>query len=100
PSEINNTVAHSGGPTSTISWTDPPGQYNVYRGSKAAGATPWVFNQTCFASHTSASSSIDSDPLATGAADFYLVTRVAGCGESSPGNKSNGQPRPNPNPCP
>jgi FG-GAP repeat/FG-GAP-like repeat len=87
------------GSATTISWSDVPGPYSVYRGTKLGGP-PWAYNQTCYASHIAASSATDSQTPATGSMFFYLVTRFDACGESIPGQDSSGQPRPNPSPCP
>jgi hypothetical protein len=100
PPVINNSVTLVGdGSGTTISWTDPPGLYNVYRGLRS-GSSPWAYNQTCHASHVAGSSATDSENPTIGAMFFYLVTRVDACGESIPGESSGGQPIPNPNPCP
>jgi hypothetical protein len=83
----------------TISWTDLPGPYSVYRGTKSGGS-PWAYNQTCHDSHIAATSATDSESPPMGTTFFYLVTRVNACGESIPGRDSLGQPIPNPFPCP
>ncbi len=98
PAAVNNSVQFGGSGT-TITWTDPPGDYSVYRGTLTGGA-PWAYNQVCFDSHTSASSTTDATNPATGSMYFYLVTRYDACGESTPGSDSSGAPRPNPAPCP
>ncbi len=99
PPAINDSVQSMGTSPTMISWTDPPGVYNVYRGLTSAGV-PWAYNQTCFDSHTPASSTSDSATPALGTAFFYLVTRLDQCAESTPGDDSSGSPRPNPGPCP
>jgi hypothetical protein len=100
PAAINDSVSLvDGGSGTTISWSDPPGLYSVYRGTRSAGS-PWAYNQTCRDSHIAASSATDAENPSIGAMFFYLVTRVDTCGESIPGQDSGGQPIPNPAPCP
>jgi hypothetical protein len=82
-----------------LSWTDPPGLYSVYRGTKADG-DPWAYNQTCFDSHTASTSTTDLDTPPVDSIFYYLVTRVTACGESIPGTDSSGSPNPNALPCP
>jgi hypothetical protein len=100
PPVVNGSVRLAkGGPGTTISWTDPPGPYGVYRGTRSGGS-PWAYNQTCHDSHIAASSATDSEYPSIDTMFFYLVTRVDACGESIPGQGSSGQPNPNPSPCP
>jgi hypothetical protein len=98
PPAVNDTLAFDAAGT-TLSWNDPPGNWNVYRGSGTNG-TPWAFNQVCFDPHKATSSSTDASSPPLNTFFFYLVTRVNACGESSPGTDSAGNPRPNPAPCP
>jgi hypothetical protein len=98
PPAVNDTLAFDAAGT-TLSWNDPPGNWNVYRGSGTVG-TPWAFNQVCFDPHKATSSSTDASSPPLNTFFFYLVTRVNACGESSPGTDSAGNPRPNPAPCP
>src|SRR4029077_20888610 len=45
PAELNQSLALSdGGGATTISWSDPPGDYSVYRGTRTEGS-PWSYNQ-------------------------------------------------------
>jgi len=100
PPAVNGSVSLVGdGSGTTISWTDAPGPFSVYRGTRSGGS-PWAYNQTCHDSHVAASSATDSENPAIGGVFFYLVTRVDACGESIPGQDSGGQPNPNPSPCP
>ena len=100
PPAVNGSVRLAGNESATtISWTDAPGPYNVYRGTRSGGS-PWAYNQTCHDSHIIASSATDSGNPSIGSVFFYLVTRVDACGESIPGQDSGGQPNPNPSPCP
>jgi hypothetical protein len=82
----------------TISWSDPPGLYNVYRGENGA-AGPWQYNQTCLASHVAGSSAQDTEIPGEGQFFFYVLSRVDACGESSLGTDSSGLERPNLSPC-
>lgn len=95
--EVNQSVriTRSGGTTS-ITWTDSPGPFNVYRGTRSGS---WSYNQVCLASSVAAPPVIDTSPPAAGLA-FYVVTRRSSCGESIPGRDSSDAPEPNPHPCP
>ncbi|HKQ96902.1 MAG TPA: hypothetical protein VJV75_03390, partial [Candidatus Polarisedimenticolia bacterium] len=98
PTPLNDTIGFATDST-TLSWSDPPGNYNVYRGSFANGAA-WSYNQTCLDPHTAASSTVDPAVPPLGSMFFYLVSRDTPCGESGLGSNSAGVPRPNPSPCP
>src|SRR5258705_1217890 len=98
PSSINDSVRVDKTPTdTTITWTDPPGFYNVYRGSNGAG--PWAYNQICLSTSLSGTSAQDTDVPLPGQLFFYVVSRVDTCNESSLGTDSSGTDRPNPNAC-
>jgi hypothetical protein len=100
PPAVNDSVRLVGdGSGATISWTDLPGPYSVYRGTRSGGS-PWAYNQTCHDPRINASSAADSENPLIGTMFFYLVTRLGACGESIPGQDSGGQPNPNPFPCP
>jgi hypothetical protein len=101
PTAVNGSIrlGRDGSGTTTINWTDSPGPYSVYRGTRSGGAS-WAYNQTCHDPHIAASSASDSEAPSVGSMFFYLVTRLAACGESIPGQDSGGQPNPNPSPCP
>jgi hypothetical protein len=91
---VNRTPADT-----TIVWTDPPGSYNVYRGSMPADSS-WSYNQTCATGGVGGNSaSVTSDP-APDELFYYLVSRANACGESSLGTDSSGVPRPNASSCP
>ena len=90
-------MTHTAGTTS-ITWTDAPGPFNVYRGSLASGAT-WAYNQACLAASLLGPASDGQIPL-EGDLFFYLVSRKDACGESIAGRNSLGAPDPNPAPCP
>jgi len=96
-SEVNNSlrVARTGGNTAVVSWTDPPGPFNVYRGTRHG---TWQYNHGCWDSHTSGPST-DPDPVPTGWMFYYLVSRSSSCGESIVGRDGAGVPDPNPNSC-
>ena len=98
PAAVNDSVLFDVAGT-TLSWTDPPGDYNAYRGTRSAGA-PWAYNQVCFDQQIAASSTTDTDIPGVGDLFFYLITRLDACGESAPGQDSGGQDIPNPSPCP
>jgi hypothetical protein len=72
--------------------------YDVYRGSRTA-AGPFTYNQTCFSSNISGTSTIDTGNPLPGQLFFYLVARVNTCGQSTLGTNSAGTTRPNPNAC-
>jgi hypothetical protein len=96
---INDSVRFAKNPTNaTISWTDPPGAYNVYRGSRAPLAA-FAYNQTCLSTNDLANSTVDTDTPLPGQLFYYLVSRVATCGESSLGTDGSGTTRPNSSPC-
>jgi len=100
PRAVNGSVSLvEDGSGMTIRWTDAPGPYSVYRGTRSGGS-PWAYNQTCHDPHIAASSATDSENPSIGTMFFYLVTRVDACGESIPGQDSSGHPNPNPSPCP
>jgi hypothetical protein len=98
PAVVNDSLLFDAD-AATLHWSDPPGNYSVYRGSRATGAA-WAYNQTCFDPHTAASSTTDSGLPAVGSMFYYLVSRDTACGESGLGVDSAGTPRPNPSPCP
>ena len=98
PAAVNDSLQFADDAT-TLSWSDPPGTYNVYRGTHAGGAA-WAYNQACFDPHTAASSTTDTDSPPVGSMFFYLVSRDSACGESDLGSDSSGTPRPNATPCP
>ncbi len=99
PATINDSVRVNKTPTnSTITWTDPPGAYNVYRGSKA-GAAPWAYNHSCQSTNVLGNSTTDTATPAPGQLFYYLVSRVDTCSESGLGNNSAGTPRPSGGSC-
>jgi hypothetical protein len=99
PDLINNSVRVNKTPTNaTISWTDAPGNYNAYRGSKSAGAV-FAYNHTCLSANVGANSADDTGTPLQGQLFFYLVSRVSACGESSLGTNSSGATRPNVSAC-
>ena len=100
PGEINGSLSLTDdGVTTTLSWTDPPGDYNVYRGSRVLTA-PWAYNHVCFSSHLSTPSASDTAIPPLGEMLYYLVSRVNICGESGLGHASDLTPIPNSAPCP
>jgi hypothetical protein len=100
PPEVHDSLSLSDdGAQTTLTWNDPPGGYNVYRGTRTDG-TPWTYNQQCLSPRIETSTATDPDVPPVGSMFFYLVTRVDACGESIPGRDSGGNPNPNNNPCP
>jgi hypothetical protein len=98
PSAINDSVRLDKTPTdTTITWTDPPAFYNVYRGSNGTG--PWAYNQTCLSTSLSGPSAQDTDVPLPDQLFYYVVSRVDTCNESTLGTDSSGTDRPNPNAC-
>jgi hypothetical protein len=83
--EINNSVhvAQSGGVT-TISWNDPPGAYDIYRGTRTG--LPWSYNQVCFDGPTQNNFTLDAFVPQAGRVFYYLVSRRTACGESALGH--------------
>ena len=98
PPTINGSVRVDKTPTnSTITWNDPSGSYNTYRGSK--GSPAWSYNQHCLSTSFNGSSSQDTDLPLPNQLYYYLVTRVDTCNESTLGVNSDGVTRPNGSPC-
>jgi hypothetical protein len=99
PAAIDDSVRVDKSPANaTITWTDPPGAYNVYRGSRAADAA-FGYNQTCLSTNVSGNETQDTDTPLPNELFYYLVTRVDACGESSLGTDSEGTERPNDSAC-
>jgi fibronectin type 3 domain-containing protein len=104
PSEIGNSVrlngggGGGGGGATTISWTDAPGPYNVYRGLISGS---WSYNHTCFDADVPGPSADAAVPT-VGRFYFYLVSRRDDvCHlESVLGHGPGGAADPNPSPCP
>jgi len=94
PSEINNSlVLFTSGATTTLQWSDGPGPYTVYRGSRAAGS-PFAYNHACIGA---VSAPTASDPLnpPPGGVFYYLIARYDLCSvESVVGRNSAGAPDP------
>jgi hypothetical protein len=85
------------GAGATISWSDDPGPFNVYRGL-VSSPSPWSYNQTCLVTMTPGPA-VDAQLPPVGRAFFYLVTRRDSCGESVPGHASDGTTIANNNAC-
>jgi len=101
PAEIDNSLrlSRSGGMT-TLAWDDPPGEFNVYEGSIVPGS-PFDFDHTCVnpgGPVTTMGVDLPGDPPPT-EVDYYLVTRIDQCRESSTGRDSIGTPRVDLYPC-
>jgi hypothetical protein len=100
PAEVDDSVRVSGtGAVAEVSWSDPPGPFNVYRGSRTA-PEPFSYDHACVASQTDGP--YDDAAVPAGSEMFYyLVSRENACGqESSLGHDGSGAPVPNPTPCP
>jgi len=95
PSVVADTleVTESGG-TATISWSDAPGEFNVYRGVRALGM-PFAYNHGCLnpAGPITATTINDATVSGAGVLLYYLPTRVEQCRESRTGFDSAGTPR-------
>jgi hypothetical protein len=101
PAEVNSSlrIAKSAGVT-TLSWTDVPGPYNVYRGYKKRGQ-PLTYNQYCLGNAIAGTSIVDPLTPIKGDVFFYLVSREGCVGiESILHRNSAGTPISNGNPCP
>jgi kumamolisin len=98
PPPVNDSVGYDITATKLF-WSDGSGPFSVYRGKRFDGVA-FAYNQSCFDSHTSSSTSIDANTPAVGELFYYLVTRYDACGESIPGSDSAGNPIPNALPCP
>jgi hypothetical protein len=83
----------------TISWTDAPGPYGVYRGSNSSSAS-WSYNHFCIAPGVTGTSVVDSAAPSSGTFFYYLITRFNECRESVPGRDGSSVPIPNATPCP
>src|SRR5262249_2521327 len=81
----------------TITWNDPPGGYNVYRGSRGSGA--FAYNHTCMSTSLSGNVATDTDVPPPNHLYYYLVSRTDTCNESSLGTNTAGTPRPNTSAC-
>ena len=99
PAPIDDSVRVNKTPTNaTITWNDPPGLYNVYRGQKAAAAT-FAYNHTCQSTAVIGNSTQDTGVPLPGQLFYYLVSRTDTCNESSLGTNSAAVLRPNTSPC-
>ena len=99
PAAVGNSVNLSkSGTTSSVQWSDLPGPFNVYRGSRTGAG--WSYDHTCFESNLAAPPSTDASVPSSGTAYYYLVSRDGACAESSLGTNSAGNDIPNANPCP
>jgi hypothetical protein len=99
PPEIGSDVAivRSAG-SGTLSWTDLPGPYHVYRGAIDL-STPWAYTHACLVpDDTETHAAIDQDPP-PGTLFYYLVSRVNQCRESVIGRDGSGAPIPNASAC-
>jgi len=63
----------------TISWSDAPGAYDIYRGTRGG---VWSYNQVCFDGPTQNNFTLDAFVPTAGTTFYYLVSRRTQCGES------------------
>ena len=97
-SEVNDSLRVVRDPIgASIAWTDAPGPFNVYRGSRTGAL--WTYDEKCLESGTYGPV-VESELPSAGGVFYYLVTRRTACGESAPGRDSTGNPIPNQNSCP
>jgi hypothetical protein len=84
----------------TLTWAADPASvtYSLYRGTIDAG--PWTFDHACLPPSLASPGATDGTNPPPGASFYYLVSGRNACGEGPLGASSNGQPRPNPSPCP
>ena len=95
--EVSNSLVISGSQTSTLSWNNSQGPFNVYRGVYAGS---WAYNQTCFDANIPGPSTDAAVPPA-GTMYYYLVSRRGTGGQESViGRDSTGAAIPNTSPCP
>jgi hypothetical protein len=100
PAEIDASVVLAKTPSdTTISWTDAPGPYALYRGSNSQSAS-WSYNHSCLAPDVTGTSAVDPAAPSSGVFFYYLVTRFNECRESVPGENGQSVPIPNATPCP
>jgi len=101
PPEIDGSLRVDKTPSdATITWTDAPGPYSVYRGSNGPGGTPWAYNQACLAPGLAPTNAVDTDVPSAGTFYYYLVVRLNECRESILGMDSQSNTIPNALPCP
>ena len=99
PPEIDSSVrVGKSGSDVTISWSDAPGPYNVYRGSISPD-TPWSYSHTCFSAGLSLMPVTEAQDPSPGTLFYYVVSRIAQCRESILGRDGTGAPIPNPSAC-
>lgn len=102
PEQVNASVRLSFAEgTTTITWNDAPGEFNVYRGSILWDA-PFDYNHACLNTEgpLSVMSATDGEIPSPQDAHYYLVTRVDQCRDSSSGTDSEGTVRTDPYRCP
>jgi hypothetical protein len=82
PAEIDDSLRVAKGLAgSEITWSDPPGPFNVYRGVRGSGA-PWLYDQTCLYHATSETTVNDPGNPPPGTLYYYVVSRESACRES------------------
>ncbi|HEV8699679.1 MAG TPA: PPC domain-containing protein [Candidatus Polarisedimenticolia bacterium] len=84
----------------TLSWSADlfSVTYALYRGS--IDGSPWAYDHACLSPALPGPGATDASSPPRGSSFYYLVSGRNGCGEGPLGASSNGQPLPNPFPCP
>ena len=78
--ELNASVhVTQSGAVTTISWSDAPGAYDIYRGTRVG---VWSYNQACLDGPTQNMFTLDAFMPSPGMTFYYLVSRRTQCGES------------------
>jgi hypothetical protein len=92
PVPVNDSLRLQPGAGGTsLTWQDDPGPYSVYRGAFPTGLS-WTGALSCLSGSVTTPSVIDASVPASGALQWYLVTRKGSCGESIAGVRSDGTP--------
>jgi hypothetical protein len=101
PAEIDDTLRLDKTPTdTTITWSNPPGPYGVYRGTNGPEGSPWSYNQSCLVTGLVAPPWVDPEVPAPGVFFYYLISRFDECRQSALGEDGSLNPIPNTQPCP
>jgi hypothetical protein len=98
PSEVGVDLLFVDMQSLTWSASAASSSYDLYRGSIDGGT--WTFDHACLAPGLTSPAATDSSIPSAGEGFYYLVSGKNACGEGGLGVASNGQPRPNPSPCP
>ncbi len=99
PGAVADTIRWTGRETMNWNTIVQAKHYNVYRGSRDAGAA-FSYNHACFEDASADASTTDAGVPPAGTSWYYLVGGDNDCGEGSLGTRSSGSERPNAGPCP